>query len=392
MKALPPHLGHFFLIDTAISQSEMVHVIMTHNTSQPIPGEIRFETLKAIYGNNPKVKLYSISDEGLPQYDHECETLDHFYSYWVPLVYNQVKELDAVFTSENYGDDFARYLGIKHVLVDKERKQVPVSGTLIRSNPIQYWDFIPEPIKPHFVKRVVIMGPESCGKSTLTKDLANHYQTNFVIEYGRLVYENNGGVTIDDFIPISKGRQDLEDWMIKHSNKLLFCDTEDITTYLFSKMFYPNDYHKVEEYFKDVLEKKPKYDLYILLKPDCDAVQDGTRQFLDERWQHYEVIKKELIERGCNFVEIGGDWDNRLEESKKLINNLIYNSNETFKKIQITKPKNGSLDDSWTWTFYTIATHNGYVDLRFCGTSNGYYSERVDIRKTIPFEKNKLYY
>ena len=337
MKALPPHLGHFFLIDTAISQSEMVHVIMTHNTSQPIPGEIRFETLKAIYGNNPKVKLYSISDEGLPQYDHECETLDHFYSYWVPLVYNQVKELDAVFTSENYGDDFARYLGIKHVLVDKERKQVPVSGTLIRSNPIQYWDFIPEPIKPHFVKRVVIMGPESCGKSTLTKDLANHYQTNFVIEYGRLVYENNGGVTIDDFIPISKGRQDLEDWMIKHSNKLLFCDTEDITTYLFSKMFYPNDYHKVEEYFKDVLEKKPKYDLYILLKPDCDAVQDGTRQFLDERWQHYEVIKKELIERGCNFVEIGGDWDNRLEESKKLINNLIYNSNETFKKIQITE-------------------------------------------------------
>ena len=66
------------------------------------------------------------------------------------------------------------------------------------------------------------MGPESCGKSTLTQDLANHYQTNFVIEYGRLVYENNGGVTINDFIPISKGRQDLEDWMIKYSNKLLF--------------------------------------------------------------------------------------------------------------------------------------------------------------------------
>jgi len=55
------------------------------------------------------------------------------------------------------------------------------------------------------------------------------------------------------------------------------------------------------------------------------------------------------------------------------------------------EPKNGSLDDSWTWTFYTLATHHGYVDLRFCGTSNGYYSERADIRKTIPFEKNKLY-
>jgi HTH-type transcriptional repressor of NAD biosynthesis genes len=323
-KFFPLHLGHIFLIDTAISQSEMVHVIMTHNPSQSITGEVRFETLKAIYGSNPKVKLYSVSDEGLPAYDNECETLDQFYSYWVPLVYSQVKELDVVFTSENYGEDFARYLGVKHILVDKERKQVPVSGTLIRSNPFKYWDFIPEPMKPYFVKRIVIMGPESCGKSTLTQDLANHFSTNFVIEYGRLVYENNGGVIIDDFIPISKGRQDLEDWMIKHSNKLLFCDTEDITTYLFSKMYYPNECHKVEEYFKDVLEKKPKYDLYILLKPDCAAIQDGTRQFLDERWQHYEVIKKELIERDCNFVEIGGDWDNRLKESKNLVNDLIY--------------------------------------------------------------------
>ena len=326
-KFFPLHLGHIFLIDTAISQSEMVHVIMTHNSSQSISGEIRLEALKSIYGDNPQVKIYSISDEGLPQYDHECETLDQFYSYWVPLVYNNVKELDAVFTSEDYGDDFARYLGIKHILVDKERKKYPVSGTFIRTNPFKYWDFIPEPIKPHFVKRIVIMGPESCGKSTLTQDLANHYQTNFVIEYGRLVYENNGGVTINDFIPISKGRQDLEDWMIKYSNKLLFCDTEDITTYLFSKMYHPNECDKVEDYFREILNKKPKYDLYILLKPDCEAVQDGTRQFLEERWSHYEVIKSELVDRGCNFVEIGGDWNNRFKESKKLINDLIYTEN-----------------------------------------------------------------
>ena len=87
--------------------------------------------------------------------------------------------------------------------------------------------------------------------------------------------------------------------MIKHSNKLLFCDKEDITTYLFSKMFYPNECDKVEDYFREVLDRKPKYNLYILLKPDREAVQDGTRQFLDERWSHYEVIKGELMSRGC---------------------------------------------------------------------------------------------
>ena len=88
-------------------------------------------------------------------------------------------------------------------------------------------------------------------------------------------------------------------------------------------MYYPDEYDKVEGYFEQILEKKPKYDLYILLKPDCEGVQDGTRQFLDERWEHYEVIRNELVLRGCNFVEIGGDWNNRFEESKKVINDFI---------------------------------------------------------------------
>jgi len=323
-KMYPVTVGHLYLIDTAISQSEHTHVIITHNTSQSIPGDVRYKALKAIYQHHKNVNIYSVSDEGLPQHDNECESKDEFYSYWVPLVYNQVKELDAVFTSEDYGDDFADYLGIKHILVDKDRKKYPISGTLVRSNPFQYWNYIPDEIKPFFVKRIVVMGPESCGKSTLTQNLANHYQTNFVIEYGRLVYESNGNcVGIDDFIPISKGRQDLEDWMIKHSNKLLFCDTEDITTYLFSKMYCPYEFGKVEEYFKEVLEKKPKYDVYLLVKPDCDGVQDGTRQFLDERWKHYEMIKSELVSRGCNFVEIGGSWDNRFKESISVINDFL---------------------------------------------------------------------
>lgn len=314
--------GHQHLIDTAISKSEVVHVIMTYNSSQSIPGEIRFNAIKETYKNNKRVKVHCISDEGIPAYDHECETLDEFYSYWIPLVYSQVETLDAVFTSENYGDDFAKYLGVEHFLVDKDRTHVPISGTMVRKDPFKYWDYIADSMKSFFVKRVVFMGPESVGKSTITKNVSNSLGTNFVPEYGRLVYEINNSVTIDDFIPISKGRQEIEDWMIKFSKKYLICDTEDITTYLFSKMYCPDEYKKVEPYFLNALKTKPKYDLYILLKPDFEGIQDGTRDFLEERKEHYEVIKSYLINYGCNFVEVGGSWKERESEVLKLINEL----------------------------------------------------------------------
>jgi HTH-type transcriptional repressor of NAD biosynthesis genes len=320
-KFAPFHLGHKYLIDTAIENCENVHVIISHNKTQNIPGEVRYQGLKKTYQNNPNVTVYQFDDTGLPQHDYECDTLEEFYSYWVPQIYNLVDELDVVFTSEDYGDGFAEYLGVEHFLVDKERKTVPVSGTEVRENPFEKWDFISDELKPFFVKRIAIMGPESVGKSTITKELANWFQTNFVDEYGRIVYENNGNkVGVEDFIPISEGRQTLEDWTIKRSNKLLFCDTEDITTYLFLDMYCPNEEHQKEtEWFLNKLSEKKKYDLYILLKPDCDAVQDGTRNFLEERQVHYQVIKNELVNRGCHFVEVVGDWRERFDNCVETI-------------------------------------------------------------------------
>jgi HTH-type transcriptional regulator, transcriptional repressor of NAD biosynthesis genes len=316
-KFAPPHRGHLYLIDTALENSEVVHVVLCHNSTQNIPGKIRFETLNKIYGD--KIKLYLLDDTGLPQSDIGWNK-DEFYALWVPTVYKLIDKLDAVFTSEDYGDDFAHYLGVEHFLVDKERTKYPVSGTKIRTEPFNYWKFIPDQIKPYFIKRIAIMGPESVGKSTMTKYLANYFQTNFVIEYGRLVYESNGNkIELKDFIPISKGRQEIEDWIIKSSNRLLFCDTEDITTYIFSKMYFPEEYQTIEPWLLNTINSKAPYDLYILLKPDIRGVQDGTRNFLKERESHYEVIKSELMNRNLNFVEVGGDFESRNSQCVQII-------------------------------------------------------------------------
>lgn len=320
-KFYPPHNGHLYLIDTAIEHSEKVNLLVCYNDTQSIPGDIRYDTLKSIYEDNDNISIHLVDDGLLPQHENECKTLDEFYGHWVPFVRNITDDLDCVFTSENYGDDFAKYLEIEHFLVDGDRIKYPVSGTKIRTNPFDNWEFIPDEIKPLFVKRIVLMGPESVGKSTLSINLANHYNTNYVEEYGKNIFELNGNkISIDDFIPISIGRQKLENHKLKTSNKLLFCDTEDITTYIFSKMFFPSDYKSIENILLDRVYKNSNYDLYLLLKPDCDIVQDGTRQFLGERISHYESIKSELEKYDCNYIELSGNWEDRFNSSVKIIN------------------------------------------------------------------------
>ena len=320
-KFLPPTKGHMFLIDTALKNSEKVTLLVCSLKNEPIPGDYRYNWIKEIYKDEKKLTIINFKEE-VPQ--NPEEHID-FWNIWVDIAKrNCPEDIDVIFTSEEYGNPYSKKLGIKHHLVDIERKNFPVSGTKVRNNSFDFWNFIPDVVKPFFVKRIAIMGPESVGKSTMSKSLASYFNTNFVIEYGRTVYESkNNQISISDFIPISEGRQSLEDWAIKKSNKIIFCDTEDITTYIFSKMFYPNEYSKIEEYFKNKIESSPKYDLYLLLNPDCESIQDGTRVFLNERLDHFNEIKKTLIDNKCNYIEIiGSNWNDRVNQSINIIKSI----------------------------------------------------------------------
>ena len=326
-KFMPFHLGHKYLIDTALEYSERVTVLVGTLPTEPIPGELRYNWVKNTYMNNPNVNV-EWCNEMLPQYPEEHP---NFWNIWVDVVKRYCpSNIDVIFTSEKYGDPYAKCLGIKHHLVDLKREKFPISGTLSRSETFKYWDYLTEEAKPYFVKRVVIMGPESSGKSNLTINLANHFDTEFVEEYGRTFYEENGNsVDLDDFITISIRRQLLEDLKIKKANKILICDTEDITTYYLSREYHPDSYKEgkgdsVKKFLLGEIDRKPKYDLYILLKPDCEAVQDGTRIFLEKRWTHYEIIKSLMLQKKCTFVEIGGSWEDRFNQSVKLINEKFF--------------------------------------------------------------------
>jgi HTH-type transcriptional repressor of NAD biosynthesis genes len=323
-KFMPLHAGHVHVVREAAARSDKVHVVVCHHPGQPIPGAARLAAARLEFSGVPGVAVHELRDDGMPQSDRECGTLDEFYSLWVPPVLALTGPLDAVFTSEPYGPDFARYLGAEHVEVDRGRSAFPVSGTAIRMDPAANWDMLAAPMRAPLVRRVAIMGTESCGKSTLTERLAGHYGTRYVEEWGRVVYERNGGrVGIEDFVPIAQGRQELEDRALPISRAVLFCDTEDITTYLFSRMYCPGEWRQSEAWFERAIAEKPPYDLYILLSPDCPAVQDGTRNFLEERWEHHGRILEELRTRGRRHEVVGGGWEERFARSVALVDEML---------------------------------------------------------------------
>jgi HTH-type transcriptional repressor of NAD biosynthesis genes len=211
-------------------------------------------------------------------------------------------------------------MGIEHHLVDKERVYVPICATKIREDVFKHWDFIPDNVKQYFVKKVVLLGTESSGKSTVCDKLGKYFETNWVKEYGRFYTETvKEDLDIYDFYNITNSQKVWVESEIQIANKLLFCDTEAITTKIFSELYCPEDYKKAEEFFDKEI-KEQKYHLYILLDPSTTFVQDGNRRFKEKRLAHYQMIKKELDKYGIKYHEVlGKDYDDRFNITLDLI-------------------------------------------------------------------------
>ena len=321
-KFYPFTLGHKYLMDTAITQCSTVFIMICSISSETISGEIRYNWIKETYKDNPNVKVIWCDDE-LPQYPNECRNIDEFYNlYWCPAVYSRIDKLDVIFTSENYGDEFSKYLGIKHVLVDLERKTVPISGTKIRNNYYNNFNYLPNIVKKYFMKKVLIIGTESTGKSTMTKLLAEHYKCDYVEEYGRTYDETikpaNTWIVNDYEIVAETHFKNIEN----KTDKLLIVDTDAITTKLFGEM-YINNFKS--NFIEDIINKQ-HFDLILFLNTDVKWVDDGTREFEHRRIEHFNKIKNELMSRNLDFKLISGsDYDDRLQSAISHIDNLIYN-------------------------------------------------------------------
>lgn len=302
-KFLPPHSGHAALIEFAAKQCDELIVSVSDTKHDPIDPGLRLKWLKHMFKNQPNIIVASIEDNfDRPELPDAERT-----RIWADRIREVYPPIDIVFSSEAYGEPFARNLKARHVSFDADRKEFPVSASLIRKSPFQYWKFIPEIVRPYFVRKVCFYGAESTGKSVMAQRMAEKYQTAFVPEVAREMIASNN-FNREDIIAIGREQTARVFQQLKKANKILFCDTDVITTQVYSR-----HYLKVVPPILYEFERMVQYDLYFLFEIDTEWVSDGLRDqgSAEARRTLHNIFKEELDRRGINYITVQGNWEER---------------------------------------------------------------------------------
>jgi HTH-type transcriptional regulator, transcriptional repressor of NAD biosynthesis genes len=154
---------------------------------------------------------------------------------------------------------------------------------------------------------ICFYGPESTGKTEMAKELASHYQTSFVPEVARELLTSNH-FNREDIIAIGRTQTERVFEKLKEGHTVLFCDTDVITTQIYSR-----HYLKVVPPVLYQFESMVHYHHYFLFDVDVPWVADGMRDLERVRQQMFEVFKQELDRRGIAYTRVQGNWDQRKE-------------------------------------------------------------------------------
>ena len=173
---------------------------------------------------------------------------------------------------------------------------------------------------PSNCRKVVLFGPESTGKTTLAKQLASHFNSDWVPEYAREFLQNKWDKTNEicfkeDLPIIAAGQMALENQKASNTDTILFCDTDLLVTKIYSEVYF-NGYCDPDLHHFAV---NNHYDLYLLLDIDIPWVADDLRDKPDERDQMLIQFKKALKSLKRPYVLIQGQWEDRFQSAVQAV-------------------------------------------------------------------------
>ena len=361
----PMHTGHLDLIMKAKKENDICYVIVCGYDNEPRADEIgltlnrRYSLVKQMFKDDEQIKVLKVNDTELGIDESMSESN---WDTWLHCVEDQVEALEEKIADEMIGIvEYTWYVGemayvdslkmrrydrrkdnvfgIIDNIVYVERSLNPISATLIRENPIKYWNKIALPFRQYFSTNILITGTASEGKSTLTRDIATYFGLPYSEEYGRTYMEYYGkddtDLTVTDFQQfLIEQRRDTQKKIESSGNSgIVISDTDNLVTLMYAKAYVDDpaidlteeDYKTLETLAWNI-KRGIQWDKIFLLPPKNTFVDDGCRYMkqstMDERTKNYNILVKLLKDFGWwDKVEIiNGDYLENFNVVKDYIN------------------------------------------------------------------------
>lgn len=336
----PMHQGHLDVIMRAKKECDGGCIVIVDGRNgdrgdkNGMPLKKRYRYIREFFADDDLVAVYPIDEDefGIPEYPNGWEG---FLSVTLDIFDKGTDECaDPVFyVSEPAYWSKLTEEGFEVVFLD--RTENPISATMIRENPLKYWDYITYPFRRVFSKNILICGTASEGKTTLVKDLGKYFNAPYATEYAREYMEQSyvSEWELDgmDYMAFLDGQYRKNRAMINSpaNNGVFFADSDSMTTRMYAEYYHKDpELDLTEEEFKeiavaaDAITKKCRWDKIYVLAPHGTFVDDHTRYMefsgMEERHELFEIM--------CRNLKESGNWDKVV-----ILNGGYY---ENFKKIR----------------------------------------------------------
>ena len=321
----------------------------------------RVAWLAATHAGEPHVRVVGDLDDAPVDYDDDAAWVAHTAFFAAAAARSTLEQgldpagavVDAVFSSEPYGAELARRLGAVHVVVDHARLTHPVSGTAVRADTPASWAHLSPAVRAGLALRVVVIGAESTGTTTLARDLSAHLAarggalagTRCVPEHGRdysaskLEAARHQATAVGapeprvedlvwtpgDFVHIATRQRDLEDAAARAGSPVLVCDTDAFATGVWLRRYLGTglDVAPWAHEVSTVADSR-EHALYLLTDHvGVDFEQDGTRDGEHIRADMTGWFVHELTRTGRQFVWMRGSRDARVCAAALAVDTLM---------------------------------------------------------------------
>lgn len=321
----PLHKGHLECLIKASGMCEKLIVVISSGINRnEVDVKVRYRWVYELTKHIGNVKIFVLEDDAKSK---DLYSEDYWKADSEKVKKFAGQKIDAVFCGSDYDENsFWKKCYPESELVIFNRNEI--SSTEIRNDIYGHWDWLPDCVKPYFVKKVLLIGGESAGKSVMTQNLANYYGTKFVEEVGRDLSEKSGTdemMLAEDFTEILLAHKLKEMLVLQSCNKVLFEDTDCLITKFFIDFLKDENAEKNSK-LAEAIAAINEYDLIVFLdSDDVKFVQDGDRseEIAANRKLYDEKIKKIYRDNGFDFIEVKGDYNERFDRIKELVDEML---------------------------------------------------------------------